>query len=98
MPVEMEMEQKFPEQKIKPFEANRIAAVMADITTGKHSRHFFRSLTNRIALALNVSAVKVGRMVNNIDQPTTPQLATIAQLLDVSPNDLIQLEEGTVKS
>ena len=87
------MGEKFPPQKILSFQANKIAQFMGDITSGRAGRARRKHMTATLAEELGVTSLKMGRMVNNIDQPTGPQLAIIAQMLKVKTDDLIKLEE-----
>lgn len=82
------------DEQIRPFEANRIALVICERTAGKRSRQLRKNLERSIAQALFTSLTKVTRLLNNTDQPTAPELAVIAQVLRVSANDLIQLQEA----
>jgi transcriptional regulator with XRE-family HTH domain len=93
MPVEAPVEEKFQEQKIKPFSANRIALVIEEKAQGKHGPRQRSALRAAIANALGTTLTKVSRMLNQTDQPTTPELATIAQVLGVTTDQLIKLEE-----
>ena len=80
--------------EVRPFRANRIALIIYEIAQGESARALQKELRKAIEEALGASSTKVTRLLNNTDQPTSPELAVIAQVLSVSASDLIQLEEA----
>lgn len=94
MPVDNKNQGKFPPPKIKPCVANSIGQAIVKKAAGPRASQTERFLRLSIAHALNASEKKVTRLINNTGQPPTMQeLATIAQVLEVTIDQLIKLEE-----
>ena len=87
------MEQKAVEmEKIRLVSGNAIALVIDGIVSQTRKPDLRQDFRTRICTALNISK-SYTQMLNNKLQPSTAQLAVIAQVLEVTVDDLLVYAE-----
>jgi transcriptional regulator with XRE-family HTH domain len=79
---------------VRKFQANTIKFVVDGKVAEARDEALRDALLEKLRTAMDCGPKKVARLLSNADQPTVQQLVAAAQVLGVSVDDLIKMEDA----